>query len=127
MDVNNLSKNRSFLEDCPLCTIPFREKLIYSDDQVYVCDTKDKKGHKTRIMIVSAEHIKEASEEFEQYAIRKLKEICPKIFTDKWIIVRGMTSVPDHWHLIAEDTFSTDPKEQKMLKTVSIIWKSEQI
>jgi len=126
MNINSSPRNRKILlSDCPLCTIPFRERLIYVDDRAYICETKDKKGHKTRIMIVSFEHGKEACEKFEQYAVWKLVEIGSKIFTEGWIIVRGMTSVPDHWHLIAEDESSTDPRERELLKTISIIWKSE--
>ncbi len=75
-------------------------------------------------MIVSTKHEKRVSKEFMQYAIQKLIEIGSKIFTERWIIVKGMTSVPDHWHLIAEDTTSTDPKEIQLLKTVTMIWKS---
>lgn len=125
MDVNNPSKScQTFSENCPLCTIPLREKLYYSNERVYVCETKDKKGHKTRIMIASIAHVKEISREFEQYAIKKLTEIGSKIFTGGWIIVKGMTSVPDHWHLIAEDETSTDPKERQLLETMTIIWRS---
>jgi len=126
MKLNAVPTNRpDFLEDCPLCTIPFHEKLIYSDDQVYICETKDKKGHKNRIMIVSNKHERKVSRKFTENAIQKLIEKASKIFTEEWIIVRGMTTVPDHWHLVAEDTASTDPKEAQLIKTASIVWNSE--
>jgi hypothetical protein len=38
------------MSECSLCTIPQREKLIYTDELVYVVETKDKKGHKIRLM-----------------------------------------------------------------------------
>jgi len=78
-------------------------------------------------MVVSIEHKKKISKELSEYAIQKLIEVGSKIFTEDWMIVKGMTSVPDHWHLIAEDTVSTDPNEQKLLKTVSVIWRSTNI
>ncbi len=93
------------MKDCPLCNLE-KNLIIYKDDIVTVCETKNKKGHKRRIMVVYNKHSDKVPGWVEDWAIRVLEKIGKEVFnyTYKFVILSPrFGSVPQHWHLVATD------------------------
>jgi len=89
---------------CPLCEAVQTEKGLYEDDSVKVLRTRNLKGHKQRIMVVTREH--QMNGWIETYMLKKLEDVGMKAFdyTYKFVIVAtDYASVPDHPHFIASD------------------------
>jgi len=104
-------------EECPLCKIPSCEFLLYEDDLVYLCRTKDLKGHQVRVMAVTKRHVQEPSFEERTLCYHVLFEYMRRVCRDEaWFIVDSTyASIPNHYHLIACDNRSLDPKELEQL------------
>jgi glycosyltransferase involved in cell wall biosynthesis len=118
----------SFLS-CPLCTIPDREILLYSDSLVYLVKTIDLKGHKTRVMCSIRRHSKEPTftEKIQTFSVI-YDYMNFAMCVEPWFLVDSTyCSIPDHYHLVACDTISTDPEEKiQMWKTPKIIFPIKQ-
>ena len=101
------------MKGCPLCRIPGKEFLLYEDEYVYLCRTKDLKGHDVRVMVATKRHVKEPSFVERTLAYHVLFEYMRKVMGgDAWFVVDSTyASVPDHFHLIACDNRSIVPEE----------------
>jgi hypothetical protein len=60
--------------NCPLCSIPKNETLLYEDDKIYLVSTRENKGHKVRVMCVSKRHTINPTFEEQIMVIGKLIE-----------------------------------------------------
>lgn len=93
------------MAECPLCLIPSRETLLYKDDICYIVNTKDIKGHKLRVMVVTNCHTETPTAEEFAHCLDRLKSYmesnCP---TETFYLVFGTyASVPQHYHIIGCD------------------------
>lgn len=115
-----------FLEGCPLCSIDKdKENIWYEDQKIIILDTKNKKGHKGRIMVVWKSHEKEIPKGDEDYAINKLKESASEVFsyTNYYEIFQDKySSVMNHWHRIASDIDSNSDDFLQILDTPRSIY-----
>ncbi|BCS91354.1 MAG: hypothetical protein ARM1_0811 [Candidatus Micrarchaeota archaeon] len=95
------------MDRCPLCNLERPgEVILYKDDRVLVVETKNKKGHKERIMVVWREHRRELNEEEKSYALNKLIEVSKRVFSyTKFFEIYNdkLSSIMEHWHVIAAD------------------------
>lgn len=98
-------------EQCPFCTIPEREDLLYEDKLVYLVPTLDMKGHKIRVMIATRRHTTEPTFEELTTAYAALFNYMSSLHLDEWYIVDSTFGRwPDHCHYIACDALGT-PEE----------------
>lgn len=96
---------------------------MYEDELLYLVSTKEMKGHNIRVMAATKRHDEVPSFEertiayflVSEYMKRKLKDESWYIFDNTY------ASVKDHWHLIAADKQTTDPREmEQMQKTAKV-------
>jgi hypothetical protein len=93
---------------CPLCRALATEPAIYEDPQVKVLRTKNLKGHKERVMVVSKAHSVPRSERaaLDRRMVKVLHRLGPKLFayTYKFAVLSPkFASVPAHPHFVASD------------------------
>jgi hypothetical protein len=93
---------------CPLCTIPERrheEKILFEDKEIMVVETKTKKGHKERLMILVKDHKTTVEDHYEKKLITRFSEIImPRFSWAKEFYIFGKNNtIKDHWHKIASD------------------------
>lgn len=108
-----------YKKKCRLCNIYHEEKddIIYENMFFYVVATKNKKGHKKRIMAVAKEHSKDSR--FHHMMWNDFAEFCRGYFdyTPAFSIYEPtFASQPQHWHRIACDWITDDPEEKAFLK-----------
>jgi hypothetical protein len=75
-----------------------------------VLRTKDLKGHRERIMIVSKEHVHSIKYLLYEIALKIAEEVGKKAFSyaPKFVIMDStFASIKEHWHLVMTDL---DPK-----------------
>jgi hypothetical protein len=97
-------------EECPLCTIPLREPLLYEDDLIYLVSTNKMKGHKVRVMAVTKLHEEEPTFEERIRCTIKLYEYMRRASKTWFMVDDTFCSLPLHFHLMACDTLgSADP------------------
>lgn len=109
--------------DCNFCKFKNKE-IIYEDKLVWIVHTKDKKGHRKRIMVVTKEHTKNPSLKIQRHANKKLIQIGKKIFNyvPAFCILSDKHSrFPHHWHRVASD-FRGDDIEQIIDTPYELIW-----
>jgi glycosyltransferase involved in cell wall biosynthesis len=105
---------------CPLCTIPEREKLIYSDGLVYLVQTVNLKGHKTRVMCCTHRHVKEPTFPEKVAIFTIIYDYMNSVMgIGKWYLMDStFCTIPEHYHLVACDSESTIPEEvDQMMRT----------
>lgn len=109
---------------CPLCKVWEREpeNVLWQNKFYALVRTKDLKGHKERVMLLSKKHIK------HNHDIRgALKGAIYAIltafnYTYKAIVLDGkFGSIPDHWHLCITDLEEGSEDHQQMLGTPWIL------
>jgi len=109
--------------ECPLCNFSSKkEKIYYENDKIIIVRTKDLKGHKERIMVVTKDHVVNVPQELFEYAIYKLAEIGLKVFnyTPKFVIMESTFSgIKAHWHLVATDL---DPNSKDFKQILATPW-----
>lgn len=107
---------------CPLCSIPGKERLIYSDDLVFLVNTKDLKGHNVRVMAALKRHSTTPSFEERSRAYFLVFAYMMRR-GERWCLVSdAFASVKSHWHLVACSLESSDRKETMLLsKTPKVI------
>ena len=106
---------------CPLCNLD-----LSKDDKIIILDTKNKKGHKGRIMVVWREHKKDIEKEDNEYAITKLKEVAKNVFkyTHYYEIYQDKySSIMEHWHRIAADIDPNADDFEQVLDTPREIYR----
>lgn len=111
-------------ENCPLCTIPINETLLYEDDSVYLVSTKDNKSHKVRVMAVTKRHTTEPT--FEEITLAYgilINHMTNLMLNQDWYIVDGtFASVPQHFHILACDIPLEEEEDPFFVKTPKIVF-----
>jgi len=107
------------MKDCPLCKAikEEKDKILYEDNEIIILPTKYKKGHHKRIMAISTKHSPELSPLLEEMSLQHFIKFCKNYFDEEptfALVEPTYATVPEHWHRIACDWFTT-PKERKQL------------
>jgi len=105
---------------CPLCAIVTEEEGLFANRQITIANTKDKQGHKARIMVLSNRHVETVPEQFYTYALGVLVEVSQSVFsyTSKFVVLDSTFGRnQDHWHLVASDLDATADDFERMLTT----------
>ena len=101
--------------ECPLCSIPEREPILYSDDIIYLVKTSKMKGHKVRVMACTYRHTDNPTidEQVRMFiTIQKHMSVnCPGIW---YLCDSTHCSIPQHAHFVACDGLGT-PEELELL------------
>ena len=108
---------------CPLCTIPEREELLYSDSLVYLVKTSKMKGHKNRVMCSIRRHSEEPTFMEKVHIFSVIYDYMNSVMgVDPWYLMDSTyCTIPDHYHLVSCDTVSDDPEETtQMQKTIKV-------
>ena len=107
--------------ECPLCNFSNSgEKIYYQDDKIVIVETKNRKGHQCRIMVVSKDHVSNVSDSLWNYALYKLIETGKKVFdySPKFVIMEAtFANIKTHWHLVATDLDPNADDFSQILKT----------
>ena len=109
---------------CPLCELDLsKEKIHLQNGYFLVLSTKDLKGHKERIMVVSFEHTHSLPSRLHyDSAIEILTKIGKKVFkgAGKFVIMDStFATINQHWHLVATDL---DPKSEDFELILKTKW-----
>ena len=93
------------MPECPLCTIPQREPLLYQDKQCYIVNTKENKGHKLRVMVVTNHHTETPSSQDFAHCLDRLRSFMETHSTTEtfYMVFGTYATVPDHYHIIGCD------------------------
>lgn len=106
---------------CPFCSIPEREELLYEDDLVFLVPTLDMKGHKIRIMIATKRHTTEPTFHELTTAFAVLFDYMNALSLDEWYLVDSIFGRwPDHWHYVICDKFGTTEELELFAKTPKV-------
>lgn len=108
---------------CPLCNVWEREpdNVFFENDKFVVMRTKNLKGHKERVMILSKEHVADINTEFTE-VLYFLRETIKPLFqyTSKVVVMdRTYGSIPDHWHYVVTDL---DPNSDDFYQVLGTPW-----
>lgn len=98
---------------CPLCKAIEDEQKLYEDKHVAILQTKNRKGHTKRIMVVSKNHIPlETYRDIEHYTDIFI-DFCVDYFDEPtFCLMEGTYSkIRDHWHLVACDWQGKDTQQ----------------
>lgn len=108
--------------ECPLCSMPTHEALLYEDDKIYLVSTKDMKGHKVRIMAATKRHTTQPTFQEQMKADAILIDHMANLMhgQDWYIVSDKYASIPDHWHRIATDFPLEDEDDPLFAKTPKI-------
>ena len=109
--------------NCPLCNLELhKEEIFYEDAAFIILRTKDLKGHRERMMIVSKEHVHSVDYITYDVALGVVEEIGKKIFSyaPKFVIMDStFATIKEHWHLVATDL---DPKSKDFDQILLTKW-----
>ncbi len=103
------------MSECPLCTIPQREQLLYQDDLCYIVKTKEPKGHNLRIMVVTNRHTETPTPAEFAHCLDRLRSYMEQnCKTETFYMVFGTyASVPQHYHIIGcDDVLNLEESKQ---------------
>lgn len=107
--------------ECPFCTIPGREKLLYSDDLVYLVKTLDMKGHAIRVTVATHRHTTDPTFEELTKSYAVLYDYMNSLRLDEWYIVdKTFGRWPDHWHIVSCDALGTPEELILLAKTPKV-------
>ena len=108
---------------CILCSLPNLEPLLYEDDLVYIVKTQKMKGHKVRIMACIKRHTPEPTWEEHTKIISSIYAYMTMMMkNEQWFLCATThASIPEHFHYVACDAYSTDPEEMKLLNNTEKI------
>lgn len=108
---------------CNLCSMDLsKEKVFYRDNGFVVISTKDLKGHRDRMMIVSTTHVHDVTHQEYEKALDILDEIGRKVFeyAPKFVVMDStFATIKEHWHLVATDL---DPKSSDFDQILLTKW-----
>jgi len=102
---------------CPLCTIPDREVLIYSDGLVYLVKTIKMKGHKVRVMCSIRRHTNDPTFPEKMAVFSVIYDYMNTVMgVESWYLMDStFCTIPEHYHLVACDTISDDTQETELM------------
>ncbi|MFQ6075888.1 MAG: hypothetical protein ACE5Z5_07120 [Candidatus Bathyarchaeia archaeon] len=112
--------------DCPLCGLDVSgESVHHVSEGFLIVDTKDRKGHKNRIMVITREHGVEHPKRVLDQAILTLIRVGRELFdSDFCLLSDKFSSIKNHWHIVASD-FDGGDYEQMMSTPFVLIPNSE--
>lgn len=115
--------NRNIEKECPLCNLNLTEEHIrYNGRKFLVLDTKNKKGHKERIMVIIKKHGVNHPKKLLYRAIQQLIIEGKKIFPLDFILMGDkFSSVNSHWHIVASDTDPNADDYKQVMDTPFIL------
>lgn len=122
-----LNHNPNSPESCPLCKIKPAEEHIHSNSEGFlILDTRYKKGHKERIMLLTKKHGVQHPKKLLKEAIQKLITVGGKVFNSDFILLSDrFSSTRYHWHIVASDLDPTAEDYQQILETPFILITTE--
>jgi len=108
------------MKKCKMCGIIRREKeeFLYDDNEIAIVNTKNMKGHHKRIMVITKEHIKELDPNTEKDYLHIFTKFCQEYFNEEPTFCLNdptYATYPEHWHRVACDWITDDPKELRQL------------
>lgn len=119
----NIVKETKVMVECPLCKLDLsQEKVFYEDQFFVVLRTKNLKGHKERIMIVSKSHVHRIPMKAYESALDIVERFGRIIFkyTNKFVIMDStFATINQHWHLVVTDL---DPKSEDIEQILKTRW-----
>lgn len=103
--------------NCKLCNAIRNEKseYLWEDKLCVILPTKDLKGHRKRIMILTKFHQKTLPKIIEKKYIGIFKNFCKKYFNEEptyALVESTYASIPNHWHIVACDWFGNEDLKQ---------------
>ena len=102
------------------------ERIHYNRRGILILDTKDKKGHKERIMVITKKHGVRHSGEILNEAIIRLISIGKKIFdTDFALLSDKYSSTKHHWHIVSSDLDEGAKDYQQIMETPLVLITTE--
>jgi len=113
-----------------MCDILKREKkeFLYEDKQCFIVKTKNMKGHKKRVMIVSKEHSKTLDRTIEKRLLGFFVVWCKSYFDEPTFALVEPTYAthPEHWHRIACDWNGTKKEIKQLHYTPHIAYSTKE-
>lgn len=107
--------------DCPLCSIPERESLLYDDGVVYLVSTKIMKGHNVRVMACIHRHTEEPSfNERVRMLIVLYNYMSVNCMGEWYILDNTFCSISAHSHYVACDSVGTVDELKQLSETPRI-------
>ena len=108
---------------CLLCNLDLtKERVHYNNGAILIVDTKAKKGHKERIMLLTRKHGVQHDKENLNKAVEKLISVSRQIFNEDFALLTDrFSSTNYHWHIVVSDI---DPKAddyQQIMKTPYVL------
>ncbi|WP_414837282.1 hypothetical protein ACK3SF_03370 [Candidatus Nanosalina sp. VS9-1] len=105
---------------CALCTItdyPYNqgEIVFQKNNDFYIVETADMKGHERRNMLVLNDHSYfPGDEEFAEYAAQGLRSLVDYTHDDGPVVAYAGNTTFHHPHIVASDTVPDDVEEAKL-------------
>ncbi len=112
---------------CPLCNLDLaNERVHYNRNGIVILDTKDKKGHKERIMVITKKHGVQHSKQILNEAILRLIIVGNKIFNSNFALLSDkFSSTKYHWHIVSSDLDKDAKDYQQIMETPFILITTE--
>lgn len=104
---------------CPLCNLAPSENIHFESERLIILDTKEKKGHFKRIMVITKKHKGKLN-----LRDRKIfEDFCLGFFDEPFTIMSDQHSkLPNHSHLVASDLREAEDTRQ-ILRTKRTIYR----
>lgn len=108
---------------CPLCNMKLSdEHIYYNSGEILIVDTKQKKGHRERIMLLTEEHGVQHPKELLAKAIQQLVSIGREVFDSDFALLSDkFSTVKNHWHIIRSDLDPNADDYQQIMDTPLIL------
>ena len=99
---------------CPICNLDLAEERIrYESDAILIVDTKIKKGHKERIMVLTRKHGVQRDMATIDEAVRQVIAAGRQVFKSDFALLSDRFSTVNYpWHIVASDI---DPRADDYL------------
>ena len=110
---------------CPLCQISNgkNEEIFYSGGGWIICTTKDKKGHRERIMMVWRRHEMSVPAGEKVRGMKLLKIWGELLLGRDWVYLRDtLSSIKGHYHMVASDWEGWDVEQMKRSDIIQSRW-----
>jgi len=98
------------------------EHIYYNSNGIMIMDTRNKKGHRERIMVLTRKHGIQLSEELLEEAIQQVITVGREVFKSDFILLSDrFSSTQYHWHIVASDIDPNAEDHQQIMETPFII------
>jgi len=110
-------------EGCPLCTLDMeKEHVHYESEHFLVIDTRLKKGHKERIMLITKKHGVNYPRQLLEDAIETLLTVGMGVFKgDFYLLSDKFSSTRYHWHIVVSDLDPNADDHEQMMATPFVL------